>query len=108
MAFPLGLYRDGTVLHLSDKREIEIRRRAWAMMYHLDRSISLLIGRPPIISDAHTDTLPPANLEDEELEEDFSTDGHPLSRPTQWTYIIVRSVVTDFAELITDKQTPTS
>lgn len=36
-AFQLGLYRDGTVLNLTDKREIELRRRAWAMVYHLDR-----------------------------------------------------------------------
>jgi hypothetical protein len=36
-AFQLGLYRDGTVINLADKREIEIRRRAWAMLYHLDR-----------------------------------------------------------------------
>lgn len=36
-AFQLGLYRDGTVINLADKREIEVRRRAWAMLYHLDR-----------------------------------------------------------------------
>lgn len=38
-AFQLGLYRDGSVLNLTDKREIELRRRAWAMVYHLDRSV---------------------------------------------------------------------
>lgn len=91
-AFQLGLYRDGTVLNLSDKREVEIRRRAWAMLYHLDRTISLLVGRPASISDAHTDTRPPANLDDEELEGDFDPAGHPLTRPTVYTYIIVRSV----------------
>jgi hypothetical protein len=78
-AFQLGLYRDGTVLNLSDKREVEIRRRAWAMLYHLDRTISLLVGRPASISDAHTDTRPPANLDDEELEGDFDPAGHPLT-----------------------------
>jgi hypothetical protein len=36
-AFQLGLYRDGSVLNLMDKREVELRRRAWAMVYHLDR-----------------------------------------------------------------------
>lgn len=89
-AFQLGLYRDGTVLNLSDKREVEVRRRAWAMLYHLDRTISLLVGRPASISDAHTDTRPPANLDDEELETDFDPNGHPLTRPTVYTYIIVR------------------
>jgi hypothetical protein len=62
------------------------------MLYHLDRTISLLVGRPASISDAHTDTRPPANLDDEELEGDFDPAGHPLTRPTVYTYIIVRSV----------------
>ncbi|ORY34710.1 hypothetical protein BCR39DRAFT_585668 [Naematelia encephala] len=89
-AFQLGLYRDGTVLNISDKREVEIRRRAWSMLYHLDRTISLLVGRPASISDAHTDTRMPANLDDEELETDFDPAGHPLTRPTVYTYVIVR------------------
>ncbi|KAL7425182.1 hypothetical protein Q5752_000870 [Cryptotrichosporon argae] len=90
-AFQLGLYRDGTVLNITDKREIEIRRRAWAMLYHLDRTISLLVGRPANISDAHTDTRPPANLDDEDVEGgEFDPEGHPLSVPTMYTYVIVR------------------
>ncbi len=89
-AFQLGLYRDGTVLNLSDKREVEIRRRAWAMLYHLDRTISLLVGRPASISDAHTDARPPANLDDEEIEGDFDPAGHPMTKPTVYTYVIVR------------------
>ncbi|WOO82220.1 putative transcriptional regulatory protein [Vanrija pseudolonga] len=90
-AFQLGLYRDGTVLNLSDKREVEVRRRAWAMLYHLDRTISLLVGRPASISDAHTDARPPANLDDEEIESgDFDPAGHPMTQPTVYTYVIVR------------------
>ncbi|WVF68076.1 hypothetical protein IAT40_002839 [Kwoniella sp. CBS 6097] len=90
-AFQVGLYRDGTVLNLTDKKEIEIRRRAWSMLYHLDRTISLLVGRPASISDAHTDTQIPANLDDEEVESgDFDPAGHPLTKPTQYTYVIVR------------------
>ncbi|WWC92847.1 uncharacterized protein L201_007808 [Kwoniella dendrophila CBS 6074] len=90
-AFQVGLYRDGTVLNLTDKKEIEIRRRAWSMLYHLDRTISLLVGRPASISDAHTDTQIPANLDDEEVESgDFDPAGHPLTKPTQYTYVILR------------------
>ncbi|OXG15287.1 nuclear protein [Cryptococcus neoformans Tu401-1] len=90
-AFQLGLYRDGSVLNISDKKEVEIRRRAWAMLYHIDRTISLLVGRPASISDAHTDTQPPANLDDEEVESgDFDPAGHPLTTPTSYTYVIVR------------------
>ncbi|WVQ75554.1 hypothetical protein IAR50_005181 [Cryptococcus sp. DSM 104548] len=90
-AFQIGLYRDGTVLNITDKKEVEIRRRAWAMLYHIDRTISLLVGRPASISDAHTDTQPPANLDDEEVESgDFDPAGHPLTVPTSYTYVIVR------------------
>lgn len=90
-AFQLGLYRDGTVLNLSDKRDVEIRRRAWAMLYHLDRTISLLVGRPASISDAHTDARPPANLDDDEVESgNFDPAGHPMTKPTVYTYVIVR------------------
>jgi hypothetical protein len=92
-AFQLGLYRDGTVLNLPDKREVEIRRRAWSMLYHLDRTIALLVGRPASISDAHTDTRIPANLDDEELEGGFDPAGHPLTKPTVYTYVIVRYVI---------------
>ena len=69
------------------------------MLYHLDRTISLLVGRPASISDAHTDTRPPANLDDEELEGDFDPAGHPLTRPTVYTYIIVRSVATMYGNM---------
>ena len=78
------------MLNLTDKKDIEIRRRAWAMLYHLDRTISLLVGRPASISDAHTDTQIPANLDDEDLEGDFDPAGHPLTQPTFYTYVIVR------------------
>lgn len=60
------------------------------MLYHLDRTISLLVGRPASISDAHTDTRIPANLDDEELEGDFDPAGHPLTTPTVYTYVILR------------------
>jgi hypothetical protein len=105
VAFQVGLYRDGTVLNMTDKREIEIRRRAWAMLYHLDRYVtllnsadrrttSLLVGRPASISDAHTDTRIPANLDDEEIENgDFDPAGHPMTKPTMYTYVILRYVV---------------
>jgi hypothetical protein len=106
-AFQLGLYRDGSILNITDKRDVEIRRRAWAMLYHLDRTISLLVGRPASISDAHTDTRMPANLEDEELEGDFDPAGHPLTTPTVYTYVILRWV-SDTPVLMPDTNSPRS
>ncbi|KAJ9115052.1 hypothetical protein QFC22_005380 [Naganishia vaughanmartiniae] len=102
-AFQLGLYRDGTVLNLTDKREIELRRRAWAMVYHLDRTTALLVGRPTSISDAHTDTKEPANLDDEEVDTgDFDPKGHSLMHPTEYTQVILRHRLAEIMGRISD------
>ncbi|KAJ9107031.1 hypothetical protein QFC19_002900 [Naganishia cerealis] len=102
-AFQLGLYRDGTVLNLTDKREIELRRRAWAMVYHLDRTTALLVGRPTSISDAHTDTKEPANLDDEEVDSgDFDPKGHSLMHPTEYTQVILRHRLAEIMGRISD------
>ncbi|KAJ9104494.1 hypothetical protein QFC21_001990 [Naganishia friedmannii] len=102
-AFQLGLYRDGTVLNLTDKREIELRRRAWAMVYHLDRTTALLVGRPTSISDAHTDTKEPANLDDEEVDVgDFDPKGHSLMHPTEYTQVILRHRLAEIMGRISD------
>lgn len=102
-AFQLGLYRDGSVLHLMNNREVELRRRAWAMVYHLDRTNALLVGRPTSISDAHTDTKEPANLDDEELEvEGFEPRGHPFTVPTEYTQVILRHRLAQIMGRISD------
>ena len=106
-----------------DKREVELRRRAWAMVYHLDRFVNsehsqrltlandnhshrtnaLLVGRPTSISDAHTDTKEPANLDDEELESpDFDPRGHSLIKPTEYTQVILRHRLAQIMGRISD------
>jgi hypothetical protein len=105
-----------------DKREVELRRRAWAMVYHLDRFVvfeyfgrfyllnlvarrtnALLVGRPTSISDAHTDTKEPANLDDEELESpDFDPRGHSLIKPTEYTQVILRHRLAQIMGRISD------
>lgn len=103
-AFQLGLYRDGSVLNLMDKKEVELRRRAWAMVYHLDRTNALLVGRPTSISDAHTDTREPTNLDDDELESpDFDPRGHPLTSPTEYTQVILRHRLAQIMGRISDQ-----
>lgn len=37
--------------------QTEYRRRCWSYLYHADRLYSLILGRPPSISDAYTDAL---------------------------------------------------
>lgn len=52
----IGLHRDGSKLGL-DPFQTEYRRRLWSYLYHADRLYSLILGRPPSISDAYTDAL---------------------------------------------------
>lgn len=91
-ALQLGLYRDGTHLGIEDAREVELRRRVWSSVYHHDRSQSLLVGRPCLISDSSCDTKPPANLEDLDLDliSEFPPGGRPMSQPTTMTYTVLR------------------
>ncbi|CDZ97052.1 Transcription factor domain, fungi [Phaffia rhodozyma] len=102
-ALQLGLYRDGTVLGIKDKREIEIRRRLWAYSYHHDRTASLLVGRPTLISDSWCDCKPPANLDDYDLLGDFPEEGRPLSQPTVMTHVVLRHSLASIMGRISDK-----
>jgi hypothetical protein len=64
---------------------------------------ALLVGRPTSISDAHTDTKEPANLDDEELESpDFDTRGHILIKPTEYTQVILRHRLAQIMGRISD------
>lgn len=83
----LGMHRDGAAMGM-DLVRVEKRRRAWAHLYHADRSIALVLGRPAAIQDVYTSTLPPSNVDDY-----ASSDLHkplPLSTPTLSTFMILR------------------
>ena len=58
----IGLHRDGTKLGL-DAVTTERRRRLWALIYYLDRTTSMLLGRPQAIDDRTTDCLPPCDVD---------------------------------------------
>ncbi|PWN88374.1 hypothetical protein FA10DRAFT_280916 [Acaromyces ingoldii] len=58
----IGLHRDGTKLGL-DAVTTERRRRLWALIYYLDRTTSMLLGRPQGIDDKTSDTLPPSDVD---------------------------------------------
>ncbi|KAH9951597.1 hypothetical protein B0H21DRAFT_684345 [Amylocystis lapponica] len=85
----LGLHRDGAAMGM-DMISVEKRRRIWAHLYHADRSIALVLGRPISIQDAYSSTLPPSNLETV-----ASADHHPfpLTTPTRATFMILRNTL---------------
>jgi hypothetical protein len=64
---------------------------------------ALLVGRPTSISDAHTDTKEPANLDDEEVDSgDFDPKGHSLMHPTEYTQVILRHRLAEIMGRISD------
>ncbi|KAL7412058.1 fungal-specific transcription factor domain-containing protein [Mrakia frigida] len=82
-----GLHIDGSRWNLS-LREAEIRRRLWAQLYCLDRSISLFLGRPLSIQNDQSMVVAPANIHDSELDAPPSP-ARPLSSPTKSTFLIL-------------------
>lgn len=58
-------------------------------LYHADRSIALVLGRPIAIHDSYTSTRPPTNS-DEKTPDGLKFKGVPLSQPTRSTFLILR------------------
>ncbi|KAL7822612.1 N-terminal binuclear Zn cluster-containing/DNA binding domain-containing protein [Trichoderma gracile] len=63
----VGLHRDPQYLGDLTVYRAEMRRRLWATVLELNLQFSFEGGGSPLLSAAHYDTLPPANLNDEEL-----------------------------------------
>lgn len=79
LAMRMGYHRDPGHFKSLSPYEGEMRRRLWAMVYHLDINTSGQLGVPRLISDAFCDTEAPRNL----LDSDFGPDSTelPPSRP---------------------------
>ncbi|KAL7944320.1 fungal-specific transcription factor domain-containing protein [Trichoderma barbatum] len=63
----VGLHRDPRFLGDLTIYRAEMRRRLWATVLELNMQFSFEGGGSPLLSTAHYDTLPPANLNDDEL-----------------------------------------
>ncbi|KAK8861265.1 hypothetical protein IAR55_002084 [Kwoniella newhampshirensis] len=86
----IGLHRDGTKLGL-DPFQTEYRRRLWSYLYHADKQYSLVLGRPPSISDSYTDTQPPSNVDLAEFDPALGMPPiKPYHEPTPALYLILR------------------
>ncbi|KAI0836435.1 C6 transcription factor [Hypoxylon sp. FL0890] len=67
LARKMGLHRDGTYLGLP-VFEIEMRRRLWWHIAHVDFRAADVLGARPSLDLSCTDTKPPLNVNDEDLD----------------------------------------
>ncbi|KAI1638426.1 fungal-specific transcription factor domain-containing protein [Biscogniauxia mediterranea] len=79
LAVRMGYHRDPSHFKSISPYDGEMRRRAWAMLYHMDLGISGQMGAPRLIRDSIVDTAEPRSL----LDSDFNADTVelPPSRP---------------------------
>lgn len=66
-AMHLGLHRDPSAIGKMTVFHAEMRRRLWATILEFTVQSSLDMGMPPMISPDDYDTLPPSNINDEDL-----------------------------------------
>lgn len=66
-AMHLGLHRDPSGIGKMSLFHAEMRRRLWATILEFTVQSSLDMGMPPMISPDDYDTLPPSNINDEDL-----------------------------------------
>ncbi|WVN87249.1 uncharacterized protein L203_102426 [Cryptococcus depauperatus CBS 7841] len=86
----IGLHRDGSKLGL-DPFQTEYRRRLWSYLYHADKHYSLVLGRPPSISDSYTDALSPSNIELSDYNPMYGfPPARPFNEPTSALFLILR------------------
>ena len=79
LAMRSGYHKDPSHYPQMTIFESEMRRRVWALLMQLDLVFSSSLGLPRLIDDRQTDTAPPLNLMDEDLDPDMTEP--PRSRP---------------------------
>ncbi|KAL6871245.1 N-terminal binuclear Zn cluster-containing/DNA binding domain-containing protein [Trichoderma novae-zelandiae] len=77
----VGLHRDPRYLGDLTIYRAEMRRRLWATVLELNMQFSFEGGGSPLLSTAHYDTLPPANLDDDELTDEKDSTRVTVNSP---------------------------
>jgi hypothetical protein len=89
-----GLHRDPSHLPTDslDVVQVELRRRLWAQICHLDYRSAEGLGHDPTIADDQFDTLMPRNIDDSSLVEGVNSISSPTNseRFTDMTLHLVR------------------
>lgn len=91
----MGLHRDPSRLPGISPFEGEMRRRMWNLAVQMDLIISFHMGLPSMIHGIESDTGPPRNLTEEDLDEECSElpPSRPNSEYTQLTYPIWKGAI---------------
>ena len=87
-AMYMGLHRDPKHLAEMTTYRAEMRRRLWATILELNLQYSFEAGGLPLISPNEYDTLPPSNLNDDQLTDE--PDGSCTSTPDQPTQSLIQ------------------
>ncbi|KAK9452501.1 fungal-specific transcription factor domain-containing protein [Dipodascopsis uninucleata] len=100
LAQSLGLHVDVDSNECEDMIELEMRRRLWYGCFLLDRLLGLTLGRPAMIWQTTSVTLP--SVVDDELIYETHIECQPENRPSLMTFFIVTIELfqtLDYAEL---------
>ncbi|KAI0870043.1 hypothetical protein GGS24DRAFT_476736 [Hypoxylon argillaceum] len=113
LAMRMGYHRDPDHFKSISPYKGELRRRLWAMLFHLDIATSAQLGVPRLINDTYVDTAEPRNL----LDTDFNPDStelppsRPDTDPTPMLIILSKlrtgRMYTVVASVVTNTQLPT-
>lgn len=100
LARRMGLHRDGTFLGLSPF-DIEMRRRLWWHIVHVDFRVSDFSGTKPSMDLFLSDTKIPLNVEDDDLSPDMVNLPPERTGITSMVLFLIRCDVTDFLRRVT-------
>lgn len=93
----IGLHRDGSKLGL-DAATTERRRRLWSLLFYLDKSTSILLGRPPAIQNHHCDTMAPSDVDIDTMPRTAVAGppkwAKPRTPPGIFNFVAIRHVLT--------------
>ncbi|KAH6698135.1 hypothetical protein BKA61DRAFT_246673 [Leptodontidium sp. MPI-SDFR-AT-0119] len=76
-AFQMGYHRDPKFLPHMSPLHAELRRRLWATVMEINIQSALDSGMPALISESDYDTEPPANLDDDDIDESVTITPSP-------------------------------
>ncbi|KAJ5692465.1 hypothetical protein N7462_001888 [Penicillium macrosclerotiorum] len=83
-----GYHRDPSKYARISEFNKEIRRRIWMTIVELDLQVAIDRGMPPSIQTMDYDTLPPLNINDDDIDEDSTEppEDHPLTEVTDCSF----------------------